>query len=336
MSSPRVTVLLCVHNGEETLPATLESIRAQTFADLEIVVVDDGSTDGTAGLLARWPDRRLRAIEQARTGLTKALSAGLRSARGAIVARIDADDTAHPERLAAQLAAFDADSELGLLSSWGEVVDTHGRVVSHLRPPIDDAAIRAQLLWDNAFLHSALTFRRELVERVGGYDETVIRSQDYDLVWRVARVARVANLKRSLLRWRRSPGSISSRHRDEQRRSAGLISLRALRETIARDLDEAWFWRVRAVWDGDADRLRPGDGLRLAELIDRLPEAAGRTVWMELAAIAAAAAPRREATRIVAATWRRFPRQRVSLAHPKRAARIVLGRVGLALVRALR
>lgn len=336
MTVPRVSVLISVHDGEATLPATLESIRAQTFGDLEIVVVNDGSTDGTAALLRGCTDPRLRVIEQPRAGLTKALNAGLRTARGEIIARLDADDTAHPERIAVQVEALDRDPELGLLGSWADIVDERGRVIRRERPPVDDAAIRAQLLWDNAFLHSAIAFRRGVVERVGRYDEAVARSQDYDLVWRVSRVAALANIPRPLLRWRRSVRSISSRHRDEQRRSAAATSLRALREALGIEIDRERFARLRAVWDGDADRLLPGDGDALAWIVARLPEAAGRTVWMEFVAIAAAAAPRGEAVAIVRAAWSRFPRERSRLAHPKRAARIVFGSSALAAGRLLR
>src|SRR5439155_963403 len=104
VTAPRVSVLLAVHDGAPWVKDAVASVLAQTLADLELVVVDDGSADATPALLAGIADRRLRVERRPRAGLTRALNLALGLARAPIVARLDADDVALPERLARQVA----------------------------------------------------------------------------------------------------------------------------------------------------------------------------------------------------------------------------------------
>jgi glycosyltransferase involved in cell wall biosynthesis len=104
MAAPRVTILLPVWNARATLPRAVASLRAQTLADWGLLAVDDGSTDGGGGWLERAAaadEPRLRVLRRPHAGLVAALNAGLAAARGELVARMDADDECHPERLAA-------------------------------------------------------------------------------------------------------------------------------------------------------------------------------------------------------------------------------------------
>lgn len=323
---------MSVRDGERYLRATLASIGAQTFEDLEILVIDDGSTDTTPAILRDWGDRRLRVLRRQGIGLTAALADGMREARAPYVARIDADDEARPDRIARQVALLDADPEVGLVGSWADIVDGHGALLEHARTPPDDAAIRAQLLWDNAFFHSSLMLRAATIARAGGYDPAVLRAQDYDLAWRVGRIAKLGNIPEALIRWRRWEGAISSHARAEQRASAARSALRALREELG-EIDVAWFQRVRTLWDGDRATLERGDARRLAGIVARLPAAASRTVWVELVALAAAARPL-EARALLGAASLALPGAR--LITPKRVARIALGTPGIRAARALR
>ena len=334
-STPRVSILMAVHNGARSLELSLASIVTQTFSDLEIVVVDDGSEDDTPTILGRWSDDRLRIVRQRRTGLTRALNHGLAMTRGEFVARLDADDVSAPERIERQVRHFEVDPNIALLGSWALIVDDQERVLEVARPPIDDAAIRAQLLWDNSFFHSTLMFRRDTILKLGGYDETVERAQDYDLVWRVSRIGRLANVPSPLVRWRRSAVGISFQHRDAQRRSAGVTSRRALSDLLGEPPDESWFWRIREVWDGKSRTLLPGDARRLAALVAHLPPDAARTIWIELVTVVAATLPR-EAPTLLLTAWQRLPSGRLRLLAPKRVARMLLGRRGLGVGAALR
>src|SRR5258705_775698 len=114
--SPQVSVLLPVWNGERHLAAAIESVLGQSFTDFELLIVDDGSTDGSAALIRRYGDERIRLFENEKNlGVTRSLNLGLAQARGRYVARMDADDLSAPERLARQVAFLDSHPEVALV-----------------------------------------------------------------------------------------------------------------------------------------------------------------------------------------------------------------------------
>ena len=209
MSAPRVSVLMAVHDGAPWVKDAVASVLAQTLADLELIVLDDGSTDATPALLSGVADQRLRVERRPRGGLTRSLNAALGLARAPIVARLDADDVALPERLERQVAFLDAHPDVGVLGSAAREVDAEGREVRVVRPPSDDAALRRALIRSNPMVHSTVAMRRHAVEAVGGYDERFAVAQDYDLWMRLAGVTRLANLAEPLVVRRLLPGRIS-------------------------------------------------------------------------------------------------------------------------------
>ena len=116
---PAISVLMPCYNAAATLEETLQSIAAQSLADFEVVAVDDGSTDETAAILQRWEqqDARFRFLPLPHGGIIPAMNAGLQACRAELVARMDADDRMHPERLAAQVDFMAAHPEVDLVSS---------------------------------------------------------------------------------------------------------------------------------------------------------------------------------------------------------------------------
>jgi len=229
VTAPRVSVLLAVHDGAPWVKDAVASVLAQTLADLELVVVDDGSVDATPALLAGVTDRRLRVERQPRAGLTPALNLALGLARAPIVARLDADDVALPERLARQVAFLDAHPEIGVLGSAAREVNGDGREVRVVRPPEDDAALRRALIRRNPMVHSTVTMRRRAVEGVGGYDARFAVAQDYDLWMRLAAVTRLANLPDALVVRRLLPGRVSVARDADRLRAEARARWRAVR-----------------------------------------------------------------------------------------------------------
>ncbi len=229
VTAPRVSVLLAVHDGAPWVKDAVASVLAQTLADLELVVVDDGSADATPALLAGIADRRLRVERRPRAGLTRALNLALGLARAPIVARLDADDVALPERLARQVAFLDAHPEIGVLGSAAREVNGEGREVRVVRPPEDDAALRRALIRRNPMVHSTVTMRRLAVEGVGGYDARFAVAQDYDLWMRLAAVTRLANLPDALVVRRLLPGRVSVARDADRLRAEARARWRAVR-----------------------------------------------------------------------------------------------------------
>ena len=219
---------MAVHDGAPWIAGAVASVLSQTAGDLELVVVDDGSTDATADLLAAVADRRLYVHRQLRTGLTRALNRALGVARADLVARLDSDDLALPERLHRQRVFLGARPDVGLLGTAAREVDAAGALVREVRPPTDDAAIRHALIRTNPFVHSSVMVRRELLVRAGGYDEAVPVAQDYDLWMRLARLTRLANLDEVLVVRRLGAGRVSVEREEDRLRTEARVRWRAV------------------------------------------------------------------------------------------------------------
>lgn len=229
MAAPAVSVLMGVRDGAAWIPRAIASVLAQTLTDLELVVVDDGSTDATAALLAGVRDPRLVVERQARAGLTVALNRGLGRARALLIARLDADDVALPARLERQRAFLQAHPEVGLLGTAARVVDESDRDVEIIQPPEDDHAIRRALIRRNPFVHSSVMLRRALVSSVGGYDVSFAVAQDYDLWLRLSAITRMANLAEPLVIRHLVAGRVTAARDDERLRAEARARWRAVR-----------------------------------------------------------------------------------------------------------
>ncbi len=205
------------YNAAAMLPEALRSLAEQTFPDYEIVAVDDGSTDATAALLnqAAARDTRIRVIHQEHSGIVAALQRGLAACRAPLVARMDADDIAHPDRLARQVAFLDAHPEIAVLGCRVEAFPAD-RVREGFRVYLDwqnrlltDADIRREMFIESPFAHPSVMFCREVVLAVGGYQDRGW-AEDYDLWLRLYLTdARFAKLPDVLLYWRDHPARLT-------------------------------------------------------------------------------------------------------------------------------
>lgn len=179
-----VTVALPVRHAAGTLERAFRAIAGQTHADLEILLVLDAADAPTASLAHSLAagDPRARVLASAGTNLAAALNTALREGRGSLVARMDADDACHPERIDRQLAMMEAHPSLSALGTAFEVVDANtGRTLATRRPPCDPAEVRWRLLLENVLCHGSMMLRRDAILAAGGYDESRERAQDYEL-----------------------------------------------------------------------------------------------------------------------------------------------------------
>jgi glycosyltransferase involved in cell wall biosynthesis len=204
-----VSVVLPVRDGARYLCDAVESVLAQTLADLELIAVDDGSTDETPALLAGFGDPRLRVLRQDRLGLVAALNRGIEAATAPYVARMDADDVSLPARLERQLAFLDAHPRAALVVPGVELVDEEGRRVGTIVLPPQDADLRRRLLLRNPITHGSVVLRRAALEQAGGYRGAHGANEDYDLWRRLAREWELAAIPELLYRYRVHPAAVT-------------------------------------------------------------------------------------------------------------------------------
>jgi glycosyltransferase involved in cell wall biosynthesis len=227
---PKVSVVLPVWNAERYLAGAIESVLAQTFTDFELLIVDDGSTDGSAALIRRYRDRRIRRIENEKNlGVTRSLNLGLELARGRYVARMDADDLCAPERLERQVAFLDAHPGVALVASRARWVDALGAEIGVIDTPADGETLRRRLRRGNWIVHGTVMMRAEAVRALGGYNESMERAEDYDLWLRLSERHQIAALPALLYTWRDHGGSVSRRHLEQQSQIAERAQLAARR-----------------------------------------------------------------------------------------------------------
>jgi glycosyltransferase involved in cell wall biosynthesis len=253
-----------VYNDVERVERAVMSILAQTYEDLELIVIDDGSIDGSGPLLDRIAasDARVRVMHQENTGLTKALIRGCLEARGDFIARQDADDWSHPHRIAEQVARLVEDPGLGFVSCATQYVGPNGEPLTIVSRSADSATATRGLLENRLGppAHGSVMFRREIYHRAGGYRPQFYFAQDADLWLRMAEVARVAYLPEVRYAFLRETESTSGLNRPVQRQFGELAEL--CRKTRSAGGDEsAILARAQLI----ADSIRTGNRSRVAD-----------------------------------------------------------------------
>jgi GT2 family glycosyltransferase/radical SAM superfamily enzyme YgiQ (UPF0313 family) len=223
INAPQISIVMSVFNGAPHLEEAFTSILQQTYANFELIVVNDAFADATSEILQEFDDCRIRVINNPRNlGLTKSLNIGMSAARGKYIARMDADDLALPHRLELQWQFLENHPDYALVGSPYYQIDEQGQIHSLIRVLTEDAELRAGLKQQNWFGHGSVMMRREAVEQLGGYDERFIYAQDYDLWLRMSEHFHIANLEEPLYCWRASASSISQSRIKEQEYFADL------------------------------------------------------------------------------------------------------------------
>jgi len=204
-----------VYNGEQFLAQAIDSILNQTFTDFELIVINDGSTDGTDEVLTSYHDSRLRIYTQDNQGIPRSRNRALSLSRGDYIAVMDADDISLPDRLERQVDFLNTHLEIGVLGTACRFVDKLNRRVWNHRPPLSDEEIRRHLIRGSPFIHTSVTMRKSVLEAVGGYNEDYPYILDYELFVRLAQVTRLANLPGVLVVYRYHWGTVSTTRNTE-------------------------------------------------------------------------------------------------------------------------
>lgn len=208
-----------VHNAEPYLCSAIKSVLNQTFADFELIIINDGSTDSSARTIAGFASRdpRIVALDQPNVGIVATLNKAIALARAPLLARMDADDISDPDRLRAQVAMFELRPNLAALGGHARVIDTAGRPRALSLVPIGSRQIAKATLTHCPLIHPAAMLRRAFVAQVGGYHPELEPAEDYDLWLRLLDAGyEVDNLNRVVLLYRQHDQSVSHQRRSHQ------------------------------------------------------------------------------------------------------------------------
>lgn len=220
MAAPSVSVVLPVYNGRRYIAASIESILLQTFSDFELIVVDDGSTDGTHKVVQGYlSDPRVRLIRRPNTGVVGASNDGLAASSGALHGRMDTDDIALPQKLEKQVAYMRMHPECVACGTQVEAIDPYGCPLFLFPLKQTHEEIDAELMRGRggAMVQPSVMMRRDAILRVGRYRPQYSVAEDLDLFLRLAEVGKLANLPDTLLQYRLHYESVNHRKHEMQR-----------------------------------------------------------------------------------------------------------------------
>lgn len=220
---PRVSVLMTVYNAADYLAIAIDSVLAQSFTNWELVIVDDGSTDASAALVAAYGDPRIAFTRlPANVGRTPALRLAFAAARGELLAVLDADDVAHPARLERQVEFLDRHPDVVLVGTWASYIDATGREFARWTPPTRREELREMFGWLNPIVHSSALYRAATARAVGGYPPDLPYAQDGGLWLRLAEQGEVGVIGELLCQQRILPQSMTRgpRYRTSSARDA--------------------------------------------------------------------------------------------------------------------
>jgi glycosyltransferase involved in cell wall biosynthesis len=227
-TSVAISVIMSVYNGAPHLYACVQSILQQDFANFEFLILNDGSTDGSSEILRSLAksDPRIKLIERENKGLVASLNELVEVAKAPLIARMDCDDIAMPNRFSTQLAYLAAHPSVGILGSNTHDLDESGLIIGATdNYPLDPAKTRSMLKDGPPVCHPSVMMRTALLCKLGGYRSAFRHAEDYDLWLRASLHTEIANLPERLLLYRRSSQQISQKHASEQAKAAAIAWL---------------------------------------------------------------------------------------------------------------
>jgi glycosyltransferase involved in cell wall biosynthesis len=207
---PKVSVVMAVYNSERYIKEAVESILNQTYKNLELIIVNDASTDDTGKILEGFSDPRIKVeTHKRRLGPARSRNDAIEKSSGEYIAIMDADDISAPERIEIQARFLDENKDIGLVGSGRLEIDSDGTPLYPKYFPSDDNLIKKNILKESCFCHPSIMFRKTIFQKIGGYREEFEVSEDFDMLLRFAEVSRMYNLKNILYMKRLSMNSLS-------------------------------------------------------------------------------------------------------------------------------
>jgi len=197
-SEPKISVIIPTYNQSECLKEAIESVLNQTYKNIEIIVIDDGSTDNTLGVVGSF-DNKIVCIQQKNKGASSARNIGIKKANGEYLAFLDSDDMWIKNKLEKQIDFIKKNPEIGLLGTGCYQMINIGKVIHKKIFPNKNEILQKDLIKYNPFIQSSVMVKKDVFNHIDLYDEKFKESEDYDLWLRIAQKYKVANLEQALV-----------------------------------------------------------------------------------------------------------------------------------------
>ena len=228
METPLVSIVLPVYNGDKYLAASLDSVFAQTYQNWELIIINDGSTDGSENVILQYQDKRIKYLpNNGNKGIIFSLNRGLAESTGTYLARLDADDIALPSRIEKQVDFLSKNPEYVMCGSYFQTIDSNGKFRKNVQFPDNNRDARSFLLLHNCFCHSSVMMRTNIAKQLR-YDDNFQVCEDYDLWCRISRKGKIINLPVVTTLYRVHGNNISMRKSETMFRHVKIINERIL------------------------------------------------------------------------------------------------------------
>ncbi len=202
MDKPLVSVVIPVHNGEEYIKESIDSCINQDYPNIEIIVVDDKSTDNTLDILREYAERiRVIPVEK-QNGLGNVINIGIRASQGKYIARMDADDVMYPTRISKQVEYLESNPKCVAVGGQIDIIDSNSKITGHREYALEDKRIKKNMFMFQPFAHPAVTLRRSSVEEVGLYPEDMWKVEDVKFFFLLSQRGEFHNLPDTVLKYR--------------------------------------------------------------------------------------------------------------------------------------
>jgi glycosyltransferase involved in cell wall biosynthesis len=216
------------------LNATIRSVLEQSYSNLELIIINDGSKDESLEIINQFSDQRLKVFSQTNSGLAKALNLGILRSSGALIARQDQDDISRSTRIEKQVKRFATNPDLVLLGTQGWVISETGDMISKISLPLTNHDLKYTLNFYNPFVHTSIMIRAKVLMDIGGYSENskVQPPEDFELWGRIKDFGHIENLKDRLVEYRLSASSMSRLQEETIARNYKNIVVQNLQKTF--------------------------------------------------------------------------------------------------------
>lgn len=244
---PLVSVVIPVHNGEKYIKEALNSCLNQTYKNIEIIVVDDKSTDNTLNILREYEskDSRVNVIPvEKQNGLGNVLNIGIRASKGQYIARMDADDVMYPSRIEKQVEYMQSNPGCVAVGGQIDIIDGDGKVVDYRKYALEDRDIKKNRFLHQPFAHPAVTLRKSTLEEVGLYPENMWKVEDVKLFFLLGQKGEFHNLEDTVLKYR-----VTFQTESQSKMVDHFKKTNEVRKWAIRELDIKPTFREHIIWN---------------------------------------------------------------------------------------